>query len=117
MVSARRRCRLTGAGAFEEVFRTGRRSEGEFLQLVSVPAARPCGRVGFVIGGKALPRAVDRNRVRRMLRVALRDGRPAIAHLDLIVRIKRSVPRSEFVRVVAEARRMLAVLPSGRESP
>ena len=117
MASARRRCRLTGAGAFEEVFRTGRRSEGEFLQLVSVPAARACGRVGFVIGAKALPRAVDRNRVRRMLRVVLRDGLLAIGGLDVIVRVKRPVPRSEFDRVVAEARRMLAVLPRGGESP
>ncbi len=117
MARASRRCTLTGAGAFEEVFRTGRRSEGEFLQLVSVPAARACGRVGFVIGAKALPRAVDRNRVRRMLRVVLREGRPAIGGLDVIVRVKRSVPRSEFDRIVDEARRMLALLPRGRESP
>ena len=117
MASERRRCRLTGAGAFDEVFRTGRRSEGEFLQLVSVPAARVCGRVGFVIGSKVLPRAVDRNRVRRMLRVVLCDGRPAIGGLDVIVRVKRPVPRSEFTRVVAEARRMLAVLPGVRELP
>jgi ribonuclease P protein component len=101
-------------GAFEEVFRTGRRSEGEFLQLVSVPAARSCGRVGFVIGSKTLPRAVDRNRVRRMLRVVLREERPAIGRLDLIVRVKRPAPRSEFARIVAEARRMLAALPSER---
>jgi hypothetical protein len=52
-----------------------------------------------------------------MLRVVLRDGRRAIGGLDVVVRVKRSVPRSEFARVVAEARRMLAVLPSGRELP
>lgn len=117
MARASRRCTLTGAGAFEEVLRTGRRSEGEFLQLVSVPASRACGRVGFVIGSKALPRAVDRNRVRRMLRVVLCEGRPAITGLDVIVRVKRPVPRSEFARVVAEARQMLAVLPSGGGLP
>ena len=70
-----------------------------------------------MIGAKALRRAVDRNRVRRMLRVVLRDGRQAIGGLDVIVRVKRPVPRSEFGRVVAEARRMLAVLPTGRELP
>ena len=116
MVKASRGCRLTGAGAFEEVFRTGWRSEGEFLQLVSAPNARPCGRVGFVIGSKALPRAVDRNRVRRMLRVVLRDARAALCGLDLIVRVKRSVPRSEFAQIVGEARRLLALLPPGRGS-
>jgi len=115
---ASRRCRLTGAGAFEGVFRIGRRSEGEFLQLVSAPAARPCGRVGFVIGSKTLPRAVDRNRVRRMLRVVLRDARPVLEGLDVIVRVKRAVPRSQFVLIVGEARRMFAALPPrGGSSP
>ena len=52
-----------------------------------------------------------------MLRVVLRDGLLAIGGLDVIVRVKRPVPRSEFDRVVAEARRMLAVLPRGGESP
>ena len=117
MVRASRRCRLTGAGAFEAVFRTGRRSEGEFLQLVAAPAAHPCGRVGFVIGSKALPRAVDRNRVRRMLRVVLRDARPAICGLDVIVRVKRGAPHSQFAQIVTEARRMFALLPTGRGSP
>jgi len=117
MVGASRRCRLTGTGAFEAVFRTGLRSEGEFLQLVSAPAARACGRVGYVIGSKALPRAVDRNRVRRMLRVVLRERKPLISGLDVIVRVKLPVARSEFSRIVAEARRMLAVLPSRRPTP
>ena len=117
MAGASRRCTLTGAGAFEAVFRTGRRSEGEFLQLVSAPAASACGRVGYVIGAKALPRAVDRNRVRRMLRVVLRDGKTIIGGLDVIVRVKRPVARSEFARIVVEARRLLAVLPASGAMP
>jgi ribonuclease P protein component len=112
MVRASRRRRLTGTGAFEAVFRTGRRSEGRYLQLVSTPAARACGRVGFVIGRKSLPRAVDRNRVRRMLRVVLRDAGPQIDSLDVIVRVKRGVPRSEFSLVVVEAVQLLAMLPA-----
>jgi len=106
------RRRLTGPGAFERVLRAGERSEGQYLQLVSMPKARPAGRVGFVIGGKALPRAVDRNRVRRMLRVVLREARPVIDEVDLVVRLKRAVPRNEFPRVVQEAVRMLATLPA-----
>jgi len=114
MAPASRRYRLTGAGAFEAVFRSGQRNEGDFLQLVSMPAARANGRVGFVIGAKALPKAVDRNRVRRMLRVVLRERRQSIDGIDLIVRVKRPVTRSEFPCVVAEARRMLSSLP-GRD--
>ena len=117
MVQASRRGRLTGSGAFETIFRTGRRSEGEFLQLISTTAARPCGRVGFVIGKKALPRAVDRNRVRRMLRVVLREARPAISGLDVIVRVKRGAPRTIFPSIVVEAKRMLATLAADSRSP
>ena len=117
MAGASRRCRLTGVGTFEAVFRTGQRREGEFLQLVCAPATHACGRVGYVVGARVLPRAVDRNRVRRMLRVVLREGKPAIAGLDVIVRVKRPVARSEFARIVVEARRLLAVLPASGAMP
>jgi len=112
MVRANRRGRLTGSGAFDTVFRAGRRSEGQYLQLVAMAAAPVGGRVGFVIGRKALPRAVDRNRVRRMLRVVLREARPTIAGLDVIIRVKHAAPRSEFRQIVMEAARMLAMLPA-----
>ena len=110
MVRGGRRFRLTGSGAFETVFRSGRRREGAYLQVVSVAAARECGRAGFVIGRKALPLAVDRNRVRRMLRVVLRNARPAIDGYDVIVRLKRGAPRAEFPSIAVEAARLLATL-------
>jgi len=110
MLRGSRRFRLTGPGAFETVFRRGRRREGAYLQMVSVAATRDCGRAGFVIGRKALPLAVDRNRVRRMLRVVLRNARPAIDAYDVIVRLKRGAPRALFPSVVAEAARLLATL-------
>jgi ribonuclease P protein component len=117
MVREGRRFRLTGPGAFETVFRSGRRREGAYLQMVSVIAARESGRTGFVIGKKALPLAVDRNRVRRMLRVILRDARPAIAGLDVIVRLKRGAPRAEFALIATEAARLIATLAAQHRSP
>jgi ribonuclease P protein component len=110
MVRGSRRYRLTGTGAFETVFRSGRRREGAYLQMVSMAAVRECGRAGFVIGRKALPLAVDRNRVRRMLRGVLRDARPAIDSYDLIVRLKRGAPRALFPSIAAEAAHLLATL-------
>jgi hypothetical protein len=46
-----------------------------------------------------------------MLRVVLREGKSFIDGLDVIVRVKRPVARSDFVRIVAVARRMRALLP------
>lgn len=99
--------RLTGSGAFDAVFRQGRRLDGTYLQMISVGAARDIGRIGFVIGRKALPLAVDRNRVRRMLRSVIDQARPALDGVDVIVRLKRGAPRSEFAIIAAEGTRLL----------
>ncbi len=105
-----RRYRLTGTGTFDALFRSGRRREGAYVQLVYAPARALPGKVGFVLGRKALPLAVDRNRVRRMLRERVRAARPAVEAYDVIVRLKRGCPRSEFRTVAAEAARLLAEL-------
>jgi ribonuclease P protein component len=102
--------RLSGQGAFETVFRTGRRIDGRYLQLVVAPASPGIGRIGYVIGRKVLARAVDRNRVRRKLREVLRALRPAVTAYDIIVRLKRVANRSEQDAAVAEAARLLAGL-------
>ena len=105
--------RLSGPAAFEALFRSGRRREGAYLQLVYAPAGTPPGKVGFVLARKALPRAVDRNRVRRMMRERIHAARPAIEAYDLIVRLKRGCPRSAFRAVADEAARLLSELPAG----
>jgi len=84
------------------VFRAGRRIDGRFLQLVAAPAERAPGRVGYVIGGKAIPRAVDRNRLRRRFRESVRAARPAIERYDIILRVKRAVARNEIPVAAAE---------------
>jgi ribonuclease P protein component len=112
-----RRFRLSGVGAFEAVFRAGQRREGRFLQMVCAAAARDVGRVGIVIGRQALPLAVDRNRVRRMLRVRLDAARPAIERYDLVLRLKRRAVRAEFPLIAEEAQQMLRSLPGNRELP
>ncbi len=108
-----RRFRLTGVGAFETIFRDGRRRDGDLLQLIFAPAGAPPGRVGYVVGRKAFPRAVDRNRVRRLLREAVRRARPGIEAFDMILRAKRGCPRQETRRFAVEADRLLAALVAG----
>ena len=80
------------------------------MQLVAATAAHAPGRVGFVIGRKALPRAVDRNRLRRCLREAVRAMRPALASYDVILRVKGVMNRTELDAAVSEGARLLATL-------
>jgi len=105
-----RRHRLAGTGVFEALFRAGRRGDGAWVQVVAAPARSVPGRVGFVIGKKALRNAVDRNRVRRVLRVAVARARPAIEAFDVILRLKRGCARHEVAAVAAEAAALLAAL-------
>jgi ribonuclease P protein component len=105
--------RLTGKGSFDALFKVGRRRDGDYVQLIAAPAPNPPGRLGLVVPKKVLPLAVDRNRVRRMLRAAQRAARPAVLDYDVILRLTRGCPRTEFRQVAAEATRLLAALPRG----
>jgi ribonuclease P protein component len=108
--------RLTGIGAFATLFRLGTRCDGRWLQLIAAPARFPVGRIGYVIGRKALPSAVARNRVRRVLREVVRR-RPETAGYDVILRLKSGCERAEVAKVAAEANALLAALASGTGAP
>ena len=108
------RYRLRGAKAFEALFRRGTRHDAEFLQLIAAPAAEAPGRVGYVIARKSMRLAVDRNRLRRKLREAVRAARPAIEAFDIILRVRRGVARSEIGDAAAEAPHLLARLTPAR---
>ena len=112
-IGASRQHRLRGAAAFADLFRNGRRIDAEHLQLLALPAAGPAGRVGYVIGKKQLGRAVDRNRLKRMLREVIRQRRPGIAAYDVVLRLRRGCAASELRNLAAEAAALLDVLEAG----
>lgn len=99
---------------FAAVFRRGQRFEGERLQLVAA-SANGEGRVGYVIGKKLLARAVDRNRLKRTLREAIRARRPAMNAFDVIVRLRRPCGSKDLAAALADASALLdAALASGK---
>jgi ribonuclease P protein component len=80
------------------------------MQLVAAAAAQNPGRIGYVIGRKTLPRAVDRNHLRRRLRETVRAMRPALAPYDVILRVKKVANRTEIDAAVSEAAGLLRAL-------
>lgn len=55
-------------------------------------------------------RAVDRNRLRRLLRESVRSVRPAVEGFDIILRVKRQVRSTDIASANAEAGWLLARL-------
>lgn len=84
-----RRYRLTKTDEFSSVFGFRKAIRGKLLMLHYQP--RPDGlndaRLGVVVGKKLLKRAVDRNRVKRIVREQFRRERPNLPACDLIVRL------------------------------
>lgn len=83
--------------------------------MADAAVERP-GRVGYVIGKKVMRRAVDRTRLRRVLREAVRRARPGIEHYDVILRLKRGCRRGEEGAVAAEADALIMGIV-GTETP
>jgi len=107
---------LRGDRAFEAVFRTGVRLDGRYLQLVATPAAHDPGRVGYIIGRRSIPLAVDRNRLRRRLRVAVVAARPAASRFDVILRVRQPIARKDILAAAGEGAALLQRLVNGASS-
>lgn len=63
---------LRTPGEFTRVMRTGRRARHRVLQLVTLHTGAPATRVGLSVG-KQIGGAVVRNRLKRRLRMIIRD--------------------------------------------
>lgn len=105
-------CRpLKGAHAFDYVMRSGRRVTSGPLLLSAVPHAdggqQELLRIGVTIGKRVAPRAVVRNRVKRLLRQAVRtfaarSDADFLVHLDAVVLIWRQRPEAPGLVGLAE---------------
>jgi ribonuclease P protein component len=84
-----RRYRLTKTDEFSSVFGFRRAIRGKVLMLHYQP--RPEGnteaRLGLVVGKKQLKRAVDRNKVKRVVREQFRLRIAGLPAIDLVVRL------------------------------
>ncbi len=111
-----RRHRFTSQGSFAPILRGGRKFRGEHLVVHALLVAPGPSRIGVALARRLVPLAVERNRVKRIVREAFR--RHGVKHegLDCIVALRGkldSVPRrqlaQEFARLLDELDR-----PEGR---
>lgn len=104
---------------FERVYKLGQRHFSAsitvfYLERQPTPGARANGipglRVGFTVG-RALGGAVQRNRMKRRLREAVRLTRPTPgATADVVINPKKAVMTAEFSLLLNEVRQAFVVI-------
>jgi len=70
----------------------------------------PQARIGIIASRRVASRAVDRNRMKRMVREVFRTMAELPAGLDIVVELRRCPPRASGAAARAELSRLLAEL-------
>lgn len=79
------------------------------------PNGLPQARIGIIASKKVAPRAVDRNRAKRLVREVFRTARHRLAGIDVVVQVRRRPARGTGAAARAELTKLLADL--GARSP
>ena len=106
-----RSARLLRHADFEQVYKLGRRHFASHLTVFYLRRAEGQGlRVGFTVG-RALGGAVDRNRMKRRLREAVRRYRHSVnAAVDVVINPKKSLLAAEFPEVLRQVEKAFGVI-------
>lgn len=103
--------RLLRHADFERVYREGRRHFAAHMTVFYLRRQADGGlRVGFTVS-RALGGAVDRNRMRRRLREAVRLRQPqASVPADVVINPKKSLLQAGFEQILQEVQKALEVV-------
>jgi ribonuclease P protein component len=87
--------RLRKPGEFKRVYATGRRMGNEFFTVNTQPNELKAARLGMSVAVRAMGNAVQRNRVRRMIRESFRLNQALVPPLDIIVGVRAGARSAE----------------------
>ncbi|MBA2333541.1 MAG: ribonuclease P protein component [Acidobacteriota bacterium] len=104
--------RLRKRAEFLRVYELGKRIEGRFMTVFILPNENPVQRVGITATKKAIGKAHDRNRAKRLLRETFRLSRVELdvisVKYDWVLNARRSLLMVKLERPLAEFREIAA---------
>ena len=98
---------LRRPGDFEAVLRSGSRFAGRNFVVRAHLNTGPHARLGIIAGRKVAPRAVDRNRARRLIREAFRGALPHLGPYDVTVQLRGNLRAESNAAVRNELEKLM----------
>ena len=118
---------LRDPSQFQHVYRNGKRYDGRFITVFVIDNQGLQHRFGVTASKKAIGKAVDRNRAKRLLRETFRSNdsslQSLLSHYDWVVNAKAAVlsvklnePSGEFAGIVERVAKLESRVVSRSES-
>ena len=111
-----RSAKLLARGQYEAALASGVARTRRHFNLFVRPNSGADARIGIIASKRVAPRAVDRNRAKRVVREAFRKVRHRLGGVDVVVQLKRCPARGRDAAAGAEIARLLEEL-AARERP
>jgi len=91
--------RMRRPAEFRRVYAVGKRLGNEFFTVNAQANGLTCARLGMSIAARILRRAVDRNRVRRLIRESFRVNQLSLPPLDIVIGARAGVLTADNARL------------------
>jgi ribonuclease P protein component len=109
-----RHVRLRSPREFEAVLASGRRVHEKWLTAAFCANTLQHARLGLAVSARAVPLAVQRNRIKRQVREAFRRELPGLPALDLVVLARSGAGKAATPLLRADLEKLWRRLPSGQ---